>query len=269
MTGKGAGPKADGKHGLARLESAIGHSFGKIELLRQALTHSSHANESPDGSEGPHAINKYGSDNEQFEFLGDSILAFVTSQALFERYPHYSEGQLSKTRAHLVSARHLVAVANQLNLSTFLRLGKGEERSGGRQKPALLVNALEAILAAIYLDGGLDPARKLILARIVYPELERMEKDPENSLALSDQKSALQEWLQSVGGPSPVYQVVSEDGPDHDKTFTVELRIVNGTAESKLMEPYVSRAQGTTKKKAEQRAAQDALITLRSRHRSI
>jgi ribonuclease-3 len=255
---------------VSALASALGHKFVNNDLLQQALTHSSHANESPIGPGASVELGTRVNHNEQLEFLGDSVLAFVTSQAIFQRYPQYSEGQLSKIRAHLVSARHLLEVAKELELGTFLRLGKGEEHSGGRQKSALLVNTLEALLAALYLDGGLEPARTFILARIIYPELERMEKDPENALALSDQKSALQEWLQSVGGPSPVYQVVREDGPDHDKTFTVELRIGSeGGSDSEAMEPYISRARGTTKKKAEQNAAQEALKVLRSRGRSI
>ena len=266
--------KALQKGPLAALESALGHGFARVALLEQALTHSSHANELSDESgsiqqESP-SSRSWGRDNEQFEFLGDSVLAFVTSQFLFERYPHYREGQLSKTRAHLVSARHLFEIANALNLGIFLRLGKGEDRSGGRLKSALLVDTLEAIVAALYLDGGLEAARNFILSRILKPELDRMDKDPENALAMSDQKSALQEWLQSVGGPSPVYQVVREDGPDHDKNFTVELRIGNGgNVGDTVAVRYVSQAQGRTKKKAEQNAAQDALSVLRKQGRSI
>ena len=254
--------------GLAVLESALGHKFTRIHLLERALTHSSHAHEATEYGSSPSVSDSF-NDNEQFEFLGDSVLAFVTSRCLFERYPLYSEGQLSKTRAHLVSARHLLQIANELNLGAFLRLGKGEERSGGRLKSALLVDTLEALVAAVYLDGGLEAAENLVLHSIVLPELERMDKDPE-TLALSDQKSALQEWLQSMGGPSPIYKVVNEQGPDHDKTFTVELRIGNGGApESAIGAGYVSRAEGRTKKKAEQKAAQDALSVLRNRHPGI
>src|SRR5262249_10615516 len=139
------------KPDVSKLESLLGHSFSRRDLLERALTHSSHANEAS------------AADNEQLEFLGDAILGFVTSQELFERYPSFSEGRLSKTRAHLVSARHLIKVAKQLGLGEFLRLGRGEERSGGRQKSALLVDALEALIAAIYLDGGIEPARGFVL----------------------------------------------------------------------------------------------------------
>src|SRR5438270_896612 len=153
MTKKSAAPKKRSNAGLGPLEAALGHKFTRGRLLEQALTHSSHAHEASgdvgavDGSQEPSL------DNEQLEFLGDSVLAFITSRCLFERYPHYSEGQLSKTRAHLVSARHLLQIADELALGEFLRLGRGEEQSGGRQKSALLVNSLEAIVAAVYLDG--------------------------------------------------------------------------------------------------------------------
>ena len=143
---------------LSPLEDLLGHRFSDRELLMRALTHSSHAHEVGDESASD-AI----SDNEQLEFLGDAVLGFVTSRALFERFPNWNEGRLSKTRAHLVSARHLIKVAKQVGLGNFLRLGRGEERSGGRQKSALLVDALEALIAALYLDGGIDAAREFIL----------------------------------------------------------------------------------------------------------
>jgi len=273
MSDKAVGHRTAGEKGLAALEQTLGHRFARIELLEQALTHSSHAHESFDGAEEERR-RQPSRDNEQLEFLGDSVLAFVTSRSIFERYPRFSEGQLSKTRAHLVSARHLVQIANDLNLGAYLRLGRGEERSGGRLKAALLVNTLEAVVAALYLDGGLEVAGAFILKHIVQPELERMDSDPEQALAMSDQKSALQEWLQSVGGPSPVYRVVREDGPDHDKTFTVEVEVRvrpgdGSKAESLGVAGQVIRAQGRTKKKAEQNAAQSALNVLRSQKSSI
>ena len=229
---------------LALLEEAIGHRFTHLRLLERALTHSSHANE----TEAP-------LDNEQLEFLGDAILGFVTSRFLFERFPHDSEGRLSKTRAHLVSARHLISIARELQLGDYLRLGRGEEMSGGREKPALLVDTLEAILAAIYLDAGLEPAQRFVLGRIVEPELARMEQNPERALTAADHKSALQEWAQSQGFPQPAYRVIREEGPDHHKHFTVELRVQVGNGENDLVE----RGEGPTKKRAEQQAAQHAL----------
>jgi ribonuclease III len=229
-----------------RLEDALGHRFRSRPLLDRALTHSSHANEIE------------GLDNEPLEFLGDAVLGLVTTQALFERYPQHSEGRLSKIRAHLVSARHLIKVAKQIGLGDHLLLGKGEERSGGRHKSALLVDALEAVIAALYLDGGLDVARRFVLAHIVVPELERIDKDPELALAASDQKSALQELVQGSGRPQPSYHVVQEEGPDHKKVFTVEVRVLDANGGREL----VQRAEGPTKKKAEQRAAQLALERL-------
>jgi ribonuclease III len=233
---------------LDHLQGAIGYRFKDEALLTRALTHSSHANES---SAEAH-------DNEQLEFLGDAVLGFVTSFALVGRYPSFNEGRLSKLRAHLVSAKHLLEISRSIGFGEHLRLGRGEERSGGRNKSALLVDALEATIAAMYLDGGIEPARKFILERIVEPELRRIDADPGHTFAWVDQKSALQELLQALGLPQPDYQVVGEQGPDHDKTFTVELRvkaIQNGG-------DLIRRAEGRTKKLAEQKAAQAVLSEL-------
>jgi ribonuclease-3 len=241
---------------LSPLETALGHSFLRRELLEQALTHSSHAHESePIPDDARPAPQR---DNEQLEFLGDAVLGFVTSQALVERYPDYHEGKLSKLRAHLVSARHLASVAVALGLGKYLRLGHGEERSGGRDKAALLVNALEALLAALYLDAGLDVPRRFILARIVDPELARLGGEATEAFPVTDHKSALQELLQARGRPQPVYALVKEEGPEHKKTFTVELRVmVDG-----LRKEFRARASASTKKAAEQIAARKALEKL-------
>jgi len=243
-------------HDLSALEAALGHTFARRELLEQALTHSSHAHESdpaPDDQRPPAQR-----DNEQLEFLGDAVLGFVTSRALFERFPGYHEGHLSKLRAHLVSARHLQQVAEQLELGKYLRLGRGEEKSGGRAKSALLVNALEALLAALYLDAGLEAPRAFILARIVEPELARLGTEPAGAYPVTDHKSALQELLQARGRPQPVYALVKEEGPEHRKTFTVEIRVAQGDSRKELR----TRASGTTKKAAEQNAARKALERL-------
>jgi ribonuclease III len=230
------------------LEAAIGHEFQRRELLQQALTHSSFAREQTDGSE----------DNEQLEFLGDAVLGFVTSQELFSKYPHYQEGELSKLRAHLVSARHLVRPANELQLGDYLRLGRGEEKTAGRTKPAILVDALEAVLAALYLDAGLDVAREFILKTIVRPELARLAEEQEDDLLLADYKSRLQETLHASGRPEPEYESVKEDGPEHKKMFTVAVlvRKANGEVEFK------SEGQGASKKRAGQAAAQKAIERL-------
>src|SRR5947208_3897895 len=151
------------------LEQAIGHVFSSPELMERALTHSSQARETEMLRPGP---TQRARDNEQLEFLGDAVLGLVTTEELFRRFPEFTEGQLSKLRAHLVSKNHLIRVAEQLQLGRYLRLGRGEEKSGGRNKAALLVDALEAVLGAVYLDAGLEAVRKIILERIVQPELE-------------------------------------------------------------------------------------------------
>jgi ribonuclease-3 len=212
------------KQEITALEAELGHRFRRPELLEQALTHSSHAHESDSRESGAPTSG----DNEQLEFLGDAVLGFVTSETLFERFPQFHEGQLSKLRAHLVSARHLA-------------------------------NTLEAVLAALYLDGGIEPARRFILDRIVDPELERLENDTAAGLTISDYKSALQEYLQASGSPQPSYSVVKEEGPEHNKMFTVELRI-QARPDGRMA---ASRGRGATKKGAEQRAAQEALAQLR------
>jgi ribonuclease-3 len=257
-------PSKKAASGIDELQLELGHTFARPDLLQHALTHSSHANEL--AVEG--GVSSRPLDNEQLEFLGDAVLGFVTSRTLFDRYPDYTEGQLSKTRAHLVSARHLIKVAKALSLGTYLHLGRGEERSGGRSKSALLVDALEAVIASLYLDGGLEVARRFVLTKILEPELKTLESDP--NLTFADQKSALQEWLQATGGHQPAYHLVQEQGPDHRKTFTVELRLTPAMAGGNGQgETYVCRAQGTTKKNAEQKVAQQALKYLQKQKRIV
>ncbi len=178
---------------ITALEAALGYHFRRRAVIEQAVTHSSQAREqeAQQAAEAKYQV----SDNEQLEFLGDAVLSLVTSEELFQRFPQFREGELSKLRAHLVSERHLIQVAQQLELGHYLRLGRGEEKSGGRGKTALLVDALEAILAAVYLDGGLEAARQFVVHYIVAPELERMEREG-GALPLTDFKSALQEALQ-------------------------------------------------------------------------
>lgn len=245
---------------ISALEAVLGHHFGRRSVLEQAVTHSSQAREqeAQQAREGKSKVN----DNEQLEFLGDAVLSLVTSEELFQRFPHFREGELSKLRAHLVSERHLIRVAQRLELGHYLRLGRGEEKSGGRGKPALLVDSLEAILAAIYLDGGLQPAREFVLREILTPELERMEREG-GALPLTDFKSALQETLQGLGIAQPSYVLVDEAGPEHNKTFTVEVRL--NAKDGKGSAEFVGRAQGSTKKTAEQDAARQLLAYLASR----
>jgi ribonuclease-3 len=244
---------------LKQLEQALGHRFRRRELLDQALTHSSLARETEAKNAGNGAPVRV-PDNEQMEFLGDAVLGFVTSQALFQGYPEFREGQLSKLRAHLVSEKHLFRAARKLNLGRYLRLGRGEEKSGGRKKVALQVDALEALLAAIFLDSGLDKTREVILSFIVEPELKRLKRHVAQGLPITDYKSALQEALHSAARPQPAYVLVKEEGPEHCKTFTVEARIYargNHTGPE-----HVGQGEGSTKKKAEQDAAQQALKLL-------
>ena len=242
------------KANTAALEALLGHHFQRPDLLRRALTHSSRAREQ-EASTGGKII-----DNEQLEFLGDAVLGFVTSEELYRRYPEFEEGHLSKLRAHLVSGRHLVRVARELDLGNYLSLGRGEEKSGGRSKAALLVNALEAVVAAIYLDAGLEKARELILQRILLPELRQIPGG--TTVPITDYKSTLQEVVHSTGHAQPSYVLVREEGPEHRKTFTVEARLHKGGGEHHP--EFVARAAGPTKKRAEQEAARQALEYLGS-----
>jgi ribonuclease-3 len=238
---------------IALLQEVLGYTCRQPELLEQALTHTSQARER-EALQLPEATRV--GDNEQLEILGDAVLGLIASEELFHRFPHFREGDLSKLRAHLVSEKHLIQVARELELGEYLRLGRGEEKSGGRHKTALLVDALEAVLAVMFLDGGLETVRRMVLQRILGPELERIAGNG-SPLPLNDYKSALQETLQAVGRAQPAYVLVKEQGPEHRKTFTVEARLrtpdAPGTAE------FVGRAEGSTKKNAEQDAARQVL----------
>jgi ribonuclease III len=226
---------------IAELESLLGHPFRDPQWLHQALMHSSRI---PERAEQEPAES-----NEKLEFLGDAVLELIVSEELVREFPDWSEGQLSKSRARLVNATAISLAAQRLGLGKYLRLGRGEEKTGGRTKPALLADAYEALIAAIYLDGGLEAARGFVRRSLVEGaiavEAER--------LGHTDHKSALQEFLQSRGMAPGTYHVIAETGPDHQKTFRVEVRIA-GQA------PAVGT--GRTKKEAEQSAAIAALIQL-------
>jgi len=246
---------------LSPLEDALGHRFRRRELLQQALTHSSFARE----IESQITTDAYSSnpvasqDNEQLEFLGDAVLSFVISQELFSRFPQYGEGELSKLRAHIVSERELIHAAREWEIGKYLRFGKGEEKSGGRGKTTLLVDALEAVIAAIYLDAGIEPAHRFIVKSILEPKLKHLEEIGGDRLPIMDYKSALQESTHAHGRPQPRYSVVLEQGPEHRKLFTVEVHI--GAANG---DPgFVCRAEGNSKKSAEQKAAQQAFERLK------
>ncbi len=226
---------------LETLEGALGYSFKDHKLLERALTHKSRVYEKN--------LQSVLDDNEQLEFLGDAILGFIVSELLVARHADYPEGRLSKLKAHLVSASHLYEVAQSLNLGDHLLLGRGEELSGGRLKPALLANAMEAIIAAIYLDGGVDAVRDLITSHIV----GEFEPRDQNSDKLLDYKSALQEMTQALKLPQPRYSIIEERGPEHAKTFLVEVRVGR---------EWISQAEGMSKKSAGQKAAQQVLQQL-------
>jgi ribonuclease-3 len=235
---------------LKALEDSLGYHFQRQELIEQALTHSSQAREVE--ALGATKSSPGTGDNELLEFLGDAVLGLVTSEALFQRFPGFHEGQLSKLRAHLVGQRHLLSVAEDLHIGDYMRLGRGEEKSGGRGKASLLVDSLEAIMAALYLDGGWQVARDFIVRVVVEPELAHMKLET-SALPVMDFKSALQEALQARGRAQPVYVLVKEEGPEHRKTFTVEARLPEPEAQ------FAGRAQGATKKRAEQEAARQLL----------
>ena len=242
---------------LTPLQEALGYRFRRPEVLRLALTHSSYAREMQAA-----AVGDPFPDNEQLEFLGDSILSFAVSAELVQRFPHFEEGTLSKLRAQVVSEKYLVQVALRFGIGEYLQLGRGEEKSGGRNKAALLCDALEAVLAGVYLDGGIEAARKLILDSILAPELERLHASGE-VLLVTDYKSALQEHIQANSHQHLSYTVVGEDGPEHRKSFTVEVRLFDASSPGTAI--YAKRAAGPTKKKAEQEAARQILEHLHSR----
>jgi ribonuclease-3 len=221
---------------LVGLQRDLGYTFKDVELLIQALTHSSHANERNTGVR----------DNEQLEFLGDAVLGFLVSDFLCRARPGLTEGQLSKLKGFFVSSANLVKYAERIRLGNYLQLGKGEEKTGGRTKQALLVDALEAVLGAIYLDGGVEEARRVILP-FFEPQIEDI---GEADRQLKDFKTELQEQLQARHLGRAEYILANEAGPDHQKLFTVEV-IIDGES--------AARGVGLTKKAAEQAAARQAL----------
>jgi ribonuclease-3 len=229
-----------------QLEERLGYRFKRPELLERALTHSSAVPElRADESAEAAAIQ----DNERLEFLGDAVLELLAREYLLESFPEWSEGQLSKSRARLVNAHSLYDAASRVRLGEHLRLGRGEEKTGGREKPALLADAFEAVVAAVYMDAGLGPAREM-LKRLLFEQAleERGER-----ISDSDRKSALQEFLQGHGKPTAEYRLSVESVPDHQKVFRVEVW-VNGER--------MASGEGSTKKEAEQRAAQSAMEQL-------
>ncbi len=219
------------------LETAIGYRFANITLLQNALAHSSYANERWHDSL---------KSNERLEFLGDSILGMVVAEHLYRNYPGRPEGELTRMRADMVCETSLAKIAHSLNLGAHLLLGHGEEQGGGKNRASILADAVESVIAAIFLDGGMVPARQFI-ARFVLCNV------PEGSLTNADYKTALQEKIQQKKNQLIAYELIGESGPDHDKHFEVRV-LLNG-------EP-IGYGKGTSKKRAEQDSARDALNKL-------
>lgn len=242
---------------LKDLEAALGHRFLSLELLLRALTHRSLAHElaQAKGSEDVPAVG----DNERLEFLGDAVLGLVVAEALFAANPEWREGALTRVRSGLVSRQHMAQVAESIGLGKYLRLSRGEERSGLRRKSTVLSNTMEAVMGALFLDGGLEPVRAFVRGQVMGETAERLALELRSGAALGNYKSALQERLQAVRAGSPVYRLKSESGPDHHKRFLVEVRLKN---ESSQRSDPLARGMGRTKKLAEQDAARRALDRL-------
>ena len=218
---------------LSSFEEVLGYKFKDIELLKQALSHSSYANERkrPNGS------------NERLEFLGDSVLSIVVSDFLYKNL-NVAEGELTKMRASLVCEKSLHIFAQQIGLGDYLLLGKGEENTGGRQRPSILADAFEAVIAAIYLDGGMEPVSKHIL-RFMPKDIQHAKKP-----VFNDFKTVLQEIVQKNPEEKVEYVLIGEEGPDHNKSFVVEVC---------LNDQVIGKGRGKSKKEAEQLAAKEAL----------
>ena len=218
---------------MSELENRIHYTFKNKKLLHEALSHSSYANEG-----------KRTRSNERLEFLGDSVLSIIVAKHLFTHYTHLPEGELTKLRASLVCEKSLHEFACDFGLGEFLLLGKGEELTGGRERPSIIADAFEALLAAIYLDGGMEQARKFVLQFI--PE----HLNPKQAKGLNDYKTTLQEIIQQNPEERVRYVLVEESGPDHDKTFTFEVHLNSNV---------IGKGSGHSKKQAEQNAAKEAL----------
>jgi ribonuclease-3 len=233
---------------LDNLEETVGHQFASRALLEQALTHSSFASE-----------NTGAQDNEKLEFLGDSVLQLVSSRELFERFPSYHEGELSRLRAHLVNKKHLAHCARELELENYLRLGRGHGMTAGQPKSSMLADAMEAVIAALYLDGGMPVAHTFVRSRILDPELDRLSL-AEGGVLTVDHRTRLQEILQASGQPDPRYEMVGEDGPAHRKNFTMQVIVLDPGNQTE----FSTVGSGNTKKAASQSAAQKALEHLQN-----
>lgn len=219
---------------LSLLEEKIGYNFKNIRYLEIGVTHSSYANEVRGGTEF----------NERQEFLGDSVLSIIVSDHIFRKYPEYPEGELTKLRAALVCEKALAKFAGEISLGDYLRLGRGEDANGGRRRPSILADAFESVIAAIYLDGGIEPATGFVM-RFINDELRHVEDVP-----FKDYKTLLQEIIQKNPEERLTYVLVSETGPDHDKRFEMNVMLNSNV---------IGHGVGRTKKAAEQQASREAL----------
>jgi ribonuclease-3 len=225
---------------ISEFERVVGYKFRDRELVARSLTHKSFANERRETSS---------SHNERLEFLGDTVLGFVIGELIYRSFPNLQEGSLSKIKAHLVSSSTLAAKGRELGIGRFLRMGAGEARSGGAEKLSLLADGFEAVVAAIYLDGGL-PAAEAFLRRIFLPDVTGIDI---GDLSFQDYKTVLQESAQALGLPLPEYRIVDEYGPDHEKVFVIQV-FWNGEA--------FAYGRGASKREAQRKAAKEALKKL-------
>ncbi len=219
---------------MKALENNLQYTFKNKSLLENALTHSSYANEARNGILS----------NERLEFLGDSVLSIIVADYIYKNFPNQPEGELTKLRASLVCEKSLCGFSRELDLGKYLLLGKGEDKGGGRERDSILADAFEAVLAAMYLDGGMEIARKHVM-RFILSELSHTDDE-----VFKDYKTALQEIIQRNPEESVAYILVGEEGPDHNKVFEVEVRLNSNT---------IGKGKGKSKKQAEQMAAKQAL----------
>jgi ribonuclease-3 len=267
---------------LAELEAALGHRFSSPELLVRALTHRSLANERGANERGANerGANEQAAhdqapvsqilagggeqvaekgDNERLEFLGDSVLGLVVAEILFLHHTEWQEGELTRLRAQLVSRRHMAEVAAAIGLGGHLRLSRSEDKTGLRRKSTVLSNSMEAVLGALFLDGGLEPVRAFASRWVLGEAAEQLARELQSGAALGNYKSALQEHLQAARAGLPVYRIKNESGPDHRKRFLVEVRL---KTEEGQPGRSLARGMGSTRKNAEQDAARRALERL-------
>lgn len=230
---------------INKLQSILKIKFRNKSLLNRALTHRSYLNEAGPGAR----------DNERLEYLGDSVLALVVNEYLFKRFEKYPEGDLAKIKSAVVSEATLFKVARELNLGSFLLMGKGEELSGGRARPSILANSLEAVIGALYLDSGLKDCKKLVLS-LLKSDIERID----SMESYRDPKTTLQEYVQKKYRERPLYEIIAESGPDHQKQFTVRL-VVAGKS--------IAEGTGASKRGAEMEAARKALDIIQGGGRSL